>query len=1025
MSEVDLSQLLGGKSFTVPCTLFRNGYGVTTTALADSGANAFALLDTKCAKKIAEFLNTPIETLEKPIPVKGYDGQMGTPITSVFRTHFRINGRRQYNMPFLITDLGSHDAILGREWLAHLNLWLDVRNRRLIWPDDLPPSPVVVKENTVNIRTLRRPTINRVHQADVARRDQAFEENLQTRKIQFLRRTQGNTISTVQLSTVEPTRSKLWTPADMNTRHIEHIDWKDGLRKMERELQKGPEVQNRPETTPVRPARTRRPENLPHVDIYCIGPEGFKRAAKQPNSTVFITSLYEIDRMIEEKEIEAIRDDLAQQELTNEELIEQKLPQQLRCFKDFFSKSASDVLAPHRSYDLKIELEKDATDLGFSPLRHHTLEELQACKQYLVDNLSKGFIGESQAPFAAPILFARKANGGLRFCVDYRKLNAITRKDRYPIPLLEETLARISGARIFTKLDIRQAFHRVRIDPASEDLTTFRTRYGCYKYKVVPFGLTNGPATFQRYINDFLFDYLDDFCTAYLDDILIYSSNELEHEEHVWRVIERLQEAGLQADIKKSEFGVKRTKYLGFIISTDGIETDPEKTSVIDQWEPPRTVKGVQSFLGFCNFYRRFIKDYGRIARPLNRLTRQNQPFVFDTRCEQAFKELKRRLVSAPLLRHFDSSLPTRLETDASDGVVAGVLSQKQSDGEWHPVAYYSQTMSGAELNYPIHDKEMLAIISSFQHWRPHLAGTPETIQVLSDHKALEYFMSTKALTAQQARWSEVLSQYNFQIMYNPGKTNCADALTRRKQELDNQAALRIALRTQALLRTGNLDPRILEELSIDHPDAEACPIEACPIEASELDLIDELLQANRTSASLQEFRKDAEQNVGQWTLENGLLRHKDRLVVAPDDNLRTRLIKEAHAQLSTAHPGKTKTRKLIGDRYYWVGMTADIDRYVRNCEDCRRSTIPRDKTPGLLKPLPIPERPWQHVSMDFHELPRDRNGYDTVFVNVDRLGKRVISIPCEKTITAEEAARLYITHIYRIYRPPDTIVSD
>ena len=171
MSEVDLSQLLGGKSFTVPCTLIRNGYGVTTTALADSGANAFALLDTKCAKRISEFLNTPIETLEKPILVKGYDGQMGTPITSVFQTHFRINGRQQYNMPFLITDLGSHDAILGREWLAHLNLWLDVRNRRLIWPNDLPPSPSFIKQTTVDIKTLQGPTINLAHQADATRRD--------------------------------------------------------------------------------------------------------------------------------------------------------------------------------------------------------------------------------------------------------------------------------------------------------------------------------------------------------------------------------------------------------------------------------------------------------------------------------------------------------------------------------------------------------------------------------------------------------------------------------------------------------------------------------------------------------------------------------------------------------------------------------------------------------------------------------------------------------------------------------------
>ena len=199
--------------------------------------------------------------------------------------------------------------------------------------------------------------------------------------------------------------------------------------------------------------------------------------------------------MIEDKEAEEIRAESARKELENQELIEQKLPSQYYDFKDVFSKAASDQLAPHRLYDLKIELEKN-TNLGFSPLYQYSAEELRTCKQYLVENLSKGFVAQSQSPFAAPILFARKADGGLRFCVDYRKLNAVTKKDRYPIPLLDETLARISRAHIFIKLDIRQAFHRIWIDPASEDLTTFRTRYGSYKYKVVPFGLTNGPATY-------------------------------------------------------------------------------------------------------------------------------------------------------------------------------------------------------------------------------------------------------------------------------------------------------------------------------------------------------------------------------------------------------------------------------------------------------------------------------------------------------------------------------------------------
>jgi hypothetical protein len=783
---------------------------------------------------------------------------------------------------------------------------------------------------------------------------------------------------------------------------------------MERELRKT--INPIPQTTARRTPK--KPTDLPPVDVCCIGAVGFYRNLVQPDTVAFTTSLYEIDRMIEEKESE-----LSGQEsgLTDEELVEQKLPDRHRKFKDVFSKAASDMLPPHRPYDHKIEIEQDkGSTLSFSPLYPQSIAELQATKQYLIDNLNKGFIEPSQAPFNSPILFVKKPNGGLRFCIDYRKLNNMTRKDRYPLPLLDETLTRMSRAKVFTKLDIRQAFHRIRIDPGSEDLTTFRTRYGTYKCKVLPFGLTNGPATYQRYMNDVLFDYLDDFCTAYLDDIMIYSENELEHEEHVHKVLQRLREAGLQADIKKSEFSVKRTKYLGFIISTDGIEADPEKTTAIDQWTPPRTVKGVQSFLGFCNFYRRFIKNYSRIARPLNRLTRKDQPFHFDAMCMQAFKELKKRLVSAPLLAHFDPERPSMLETDASDGAIAGVFSQKQPDGEWHPVAYYSKTMIDAELNYHIHDKEMLAIIFSFQHWRAQLEGTPEPIKVVSDHKALEYFMTTKALTARQARWADVLSQFNFLIMYRPGATNRADALTRREQDLGDHTAAKISLRTQTLLRPEHLDPRIQAELSTDPSGAEMYPIDP-----SGLDLIDELLQTNRTAPSLQEYREKAKNVTSPWSLENGLLKHQERLVVAEEQNLRTRLIAEAHTQVFTAHPGKNKTRRIIGDRYYWPGMVTDIDRYVRNCNDCRRSTIPRDKTPGLLKPLPIPDRPWQHVSIDFHELPPDRDGYDMVMILVDRFGKRPFSIPCHKNIDAKEAARLYIHYVYRIYGPPDTIVSD
>jgi len=344
MSEVDLSRLLGGKSFTVPCTLSRNGSGVNTTALADTGANAFALLDTRCARKISEFLNTHIETLEKPVPVKGYNGQMGKPITSVLRVHLRVNGRRQYNMPFLVTDLGNHDVILGRKWLSYLNLWLDARNRQLIWPTNLPPTPSFVKEILVDLATLLRTVTDPTHQADADRRDQAFKEDIRQGKIQILKRSQttifadrcsrqvqaANTSQGAVQSAVnqeattspEPVVRKPRIPKDI-TRHTESIDRQDSLRKMETELRMRTNPQ-RAQRTPVRPAK--QPANPLPVDICCIGAIGFYRTLTKQDATPFITSLYEIDRIIEEKEAEAIRNDAAQDELINEELVNQKLP---------------------------------------------------------------------------------------------------------------------------------------------------------------------------------------------------------------------------------------------------------------------------------------------------------------------------------------------------------------------------------------------------------------------------------------------------------------------------------------------------------------------------------------------------------------------------------------------------------------------------------------------------------------------------------------------------------------------------
>jgi transposase InsO family protein len=1001
-----------------------NGYTVVLHTLLDSGANGFAFVDTRCANDLAKFLNLTPTPLPEPIPVKGYDSKSRATVTHILRTHLIIDGRRQYNLPLLILDLGSHDLILGRKWFDYFRILLDVHNRRLHWPAEIPPTYSAVREIKLTRDEIRPKLVQSYYQDDVDRRAQLFAIDHQ--------RHEGGRLHSPKLTAIDSGRT-LWRPTLL--RRTQATDIRDSLRKMEDNLKDTLVKTPRPGASTIKSiirklAKPTERCTRNALDIAAIGAVGFHFNLRKKTNELFSTSLYEVDRLIEDRRNPPPP--------TEEELAQ--VPEAYHDYMDVFSKAASDLLPPHRSYDHKIILEKENT-LTYSPLYKMSLEELETLKQYLMDNLEKGFIEPSQSPFAAPVLFIKKPNGGLRLCIDYRKLNQLTRKDQYPLPLMDEIFARLGKAKIFTKLDIRQAFHRIRVDPDSEELTSFRTRYGSYRCKVLPFGLTNGPATYQRYMNDVLLDYLDDFCTAYLDDILIYSEDVLEHEAQVKKVLQRLREAGLQADINKCEFNVTSTKYLGFVIGTDGIRTDPEKVAVVKEWLPPSNVRGVQSFLGFCNFYRRFVREYGRIAKPLIHLTKTGIPFHFNGACLEAFEELKTCLISSELLRHYDPELPCRVETDASDGVIAGILSQLQADTEWHPVAYFSKTMLPAECNYEIHDKEMLAIVRSLQHWRPELQGTSTRIEIFTDHRALEYFMTTKQLTARQARWAETLAGYHFSIMFRPGSQNAAaDALTRRHQDTDGQIPIYTAHRTKALLSHDQLDPQIVRDLIASESTAVNTEPLLAPVtrdvtpfhtsgmlnEAS-FGLVDELLRRNRISPNLQESRKKVldKKPDPDFAIRDDLLLYQGRLVVPDEDNLRTRLIKEAHDQVSTAHPGRDKTHRLLRLRYYWRGMLADIERYIKNCHPCHRADVPRDKTPGFLHPLPIPDRPWQHVTMDFKSMPPSKEGYDMVFVVVDRLSKQAVSLPCHKTVTAEDMARLYIDAVFRHKGPPESIVSD
>jgi transposase InsO family protein len=1030
-----------------------NGLALELKALNDTGANAFALINHHKALTIAQCLGTKIRLLPSAQPVRGFNGQAGTPIAYYLRLNFEIDKRKMRNVPFLVCELGQHDIILGRQFFQHCGATLNCTNNSLQWPTWFRPFPYPLGEIVLPPEALYEVPLDESQQEDADRRDALLDAEDELH---------GNSINTLNCGEKAGAGFRLRPASKRGRKHLEHVvrrtfalDRHDNYRKMERNLrgERIPQPASRLAPHSLSFSFDSSSSNTP-LDFSFISAAAFRLNTRQPDTEVGFTSLYEIDRLIEDRTDERmrVRKSLSGPKLPLLKLIGPEnpqtveindvahpgddeedfsvLPKRYHHLKEVFSGLESNKMPPSRPYDHKIELEDGARDkLTYTPLYHMSLEELQITKQYLTEQLERGWIEPSQAPFACPVLFVKKPNGGLRFCIDFRKLNLLTRKDRYPLPLIEETLARLSRARIFTKLDIRQAFHRIRMHPDSEELTTFRTRYGAYKCKVMPFGLTNGPATYQRFMNDVLFDYLDDFCTVYLDDILIYSENKLEHEAQVEKVLLRLKDAGLQADLKKCEFGVRKTKYLGFIVSTDGIQVDPDKVQVVKNWGVPTSVKGVQSFLGFCNFYRRFIRDYGTIAKPLIHLTKKDMPFHFDAECHFAFQTLKELLTHAPLLRHYQFDRETRIETDASDGVVAGVLSQKyvQDDAEvWHPVAYFSKTMSPAEMNYMIHDKELLGIIQSFKHWRAELISSPERIRVYTDHKGLEYFMSKKELNARQMRWAEFLSEFDFVIEYRPGKENAAaDALTRRTDELAAQTSEKKASRVHQLLRDEMLDHRILQEMRPEEQGNVVALLEELAPLSEGTSLIDRLLQANRTSSALNALRKAAERGEKDFALEEGLLLYKDRLLVPNEGSLRADLIREAHCQVSTAHPGRDKTRQILAERYYWRGMDADVGQYIKNCYTCQRARAPRDRKPGLLQPLPVPYRPWSCISMDYCSFNKDKHGYDNVFVIIDRLSKQAISIPCHKTIDAQGMARLFIAHIYRYFGPPDDIVSD
>src|ERR1700723_2684943 len=456
------------------------------------------------------------------------------------------------------------------------------------------------------------------------------------------------------------------------------------------------------------------------------------------------------------------------------------VPDHLNDFEDVFNKESFDSLPERRKWDHAIELEREPAP-GFRKVYPMTLEEQAELDAFLEEALATGRIRPSKSPIGAPVFFVKKKDGKLRFVQDYRALNAITRKNRYPLPIIDDLINRLKGARYFSKLDVRWGYNNVRIKEGDEWKAAFRTNRGLFKPLVMYFGLTNSPATFQMMMNEIFQDLITQgVVSIYLDDILIFMESMEEHNRITHLVLEWLREYKLYLRHDKCEFAQTKIEYLGLIISHGQAEMDPVKIAGVAEWPIPTSKKEVQSFLGFTNFYHRFIEGFSHLARPLFDLTRNNSIWHWTETENTAFDHIRTHVTSAPILMFPDEMRPFRVEADSSDFATGAVLSQQSlEDDKWHPIAYYSKSLNAVERNYEIHDKEMLAVIRALEEWRHFLEGARHKFEIWTDHKNLEYFMLAKKLNRRQARWSLYLSTVPESLFHHPGRSmGKSDALS-------------------------------------------------------------------------------------------------------------------------------------------------------------------------------------------------------------------------------------------------------
>ena len=666
-----------------------------------------------------------------------------------------------------------------------------------------------------------------------------------------------------------------------------------------------------------------------------------------------------------------------------------------------------------------------AAPIRLAPYRVSAAER-DVLRDLVTDMEAAGIVRPSSSPWAAPVVLVRRKNGAYRFCVDYRRLNAVTVKDAFPMALVEDLLDALSGADTFTSLDLSSGYWQIPVAPDDIPKTAFVTPFGLYEFVVMPFGLTSAPATFQRLMNAVLRSLPE---RAYLDDIAVGSAVG-EHAHRLRALFEVLRKAGLRLKASKCHLGQPSIKFLGHVVSRDGLAVDLEKTRAIDEWPRPRNTTDVRRFLGLASYYRRFVYQFATLAEPLTQLTGKDTAFEWTAAHETAFQELKTALVTTPVLGLPVAGRPFQLITDASTVGISAILVQPhpgEAPGAEPVVAYASRVLLPAERRYSATELECLAVVWGLEKFRTYIWGQP--VKVITDHHALSWLWSLKDPTGRLGRWALRLQEFDITVVYRPGRLNgSADALSREPlgargpSDADEHGAggggavdadVTAAVSTDAA--PAPLDPDELRDAQTR--DAVLGPLRTYLLEGTLPAAPDVATRVVATAAAL-----EVDEHGRVVLRASARLGQPERLYVPSE--LRPALLAAHHDGRLGGHLSAAKTISRLESHYYWPSLRVDARSYTASCVPCQTRKTPRVPAAGQLVPMPI-VAPWERVAVDvLGPLPATERGNRYIVVFADACTKWVEAFPTQRQ-DADTLARLLWDEIVCRYGAPARLLSD